>query len=305
VASYTTDGVYRWGHTVGCDTNCGLGASLVVDDVGNIYVAGNFTGSVDFDPGPGTVEKTSSGVTDIFLVAYDDAGSFRYVNVAGGGGFDGANNVALDQNDDVVVTGTFFNTIDLDPGAGTTTITSNGSSDMFLVGYEAGGDIRFGFGIGSSDGDAGTVVDVNTWGMIAVGGVFKDTVDFDPDPTNSEERTSAGSGDGYVALYDEGDIVLTRNEAELPISSSFELSVFPNPVRSQATLRLDAPLRQFVNISVYDVLGRRVKVLHSGELSAGTHVLVLETSGLAPGIYIIRCSSGEFVCSQPVTVVRW
>src|SRR5690606_22079334 len=54
------------------------------------------------------------------------------------------------------------------------------------------------------------------------------------------------------------------------------MEVHPNPVRGAAVVALTLPQPGAVAVSVYDVLGRRVAVLHEGPLGAGRHEVVLE-----------------------------
>jgi len=306
VASYTAAGAYRWGHTVGGDTNRGFGADVEVDDAGNVYVAGSLWGSADIDPGSGTTTVTSSGLTDILLVAYDNTGAFRHGMRAGGSGPDAAQDVALDSNGNVVITGTFFNTIDLDPSTGTTSVASNGISDMVLASYDPSGQFLYGLSVGGSSLDGGAVVAGGPYnGVVAVGGYFGETVDFDPDATNAAERASAGESDGFVALYDMSGIAFTRNEAGVSEeASALALSAHPNPAWNTASLRLTLSAPRPVRIAVYDALGHQITVLNDGPLGVGTHTLAMDVNGLAPGIYVVRAVSEDAVVTQRLTVVR-
>lgn len=72
----------------------------------------------------------------------------------------------------------------------------------------------------------------------------------------------------------------------------------PNPFRdgTRLALRLDRPAA--ATVAVYDVLGRRVALLHEGPLAAGRHVLAWDGTGasgqrLAAGLYVVRAVAGE------------
>ena len=80
--------------------------------------------------------------------------------------------------------------------------------------------------------------------------------------------------------------------------------VYPNPTASDATVRLDLATAQAVRVAVFDVLGRRVAVLHDGPLGAGAHRLDLDASALPIGTYFVRVEAGGMQRAQPFTVVR-
>jgi hypothetical protein len=67
-----------------------------------------------------------------------------------------------------------------------------------------------------------------------------------------------------------------------------DVRVMPNPARSRASVSvlLDAPMR--TRIGVYDVLGREVAVLVSGDLPAGRTSFDLNTGYLPAGSYVVR-----------------
>ncbi len=81
-------------------------------------------------------------------------------------------------------------------------------------------------------------------------------------------------------------------------------AAFPNPFaeRTTLTLTLDAP--QAVRAEAFDLLGRRVAVLHDGPLAAGTHPLTLDAAQLPAGLYVVRARAEGFVATRRVTVVR-
>ena len=65
------------------------GQAVATDSQGNVYSTGYFTGTVDFDPGPGTVLLSSfGGSEDVFVTKVDPAGNLVWAKVYGGAGAD-------------------------------------------------------------------------------------------------------------------------------------------------------------------------------------------------------------------------
>ncbi|OZC02185.1 sialate O-acetylesterase [Rubricoccus marinus] len=78
----------------------------------------------------------------------------------------------------------------------------------------------------------------------------------------------------------------------------------PNPTRGALRVPFSLDAAQEATVAVYDALGRRVAVLADGPLAAGAHDLTLETSSLAPGLYIVRLSATDTVLTRRFTVIR-
>ncbi len=65
-------------------------------------------------------------------------------------------------------------------------------------------------------------------------------------------------------------------------------AAYPNPFSDETTIGFELPEAQAVTLAVYDMLGRRVAVLASGEHAAGYHAVRLDGRGLAAGVYLYR-----------------
>jgi hypothetical protein len=105
-----------------------------VDTGGNVYVTGEFEGTGDFDPGPGTTPwMTSSGA---YVSKLDAAGTFVWAKRMGGVTGDVGRGIAVDAAGAVYTTGGFTGTAQFptDTGTATATLSSNrGSNDVFVV----------------------------------------------------------------------------------------------------------------------------------------------------------------------------
>ncbi len=82
------------------------------------------------------------------------------------------------------------------------------------------------------------------------------------------------------------------------------LEVWPNPTTRQATVAVAVPARSALRVEVFDVLGRRVAVLHDAEAPAGRHRLALPTAALPSGVYLVRAVVGTEAWTARLTLVR-
>ena len=87
---------------------------------------------------------------------------------------------------------------------------------------------------------------------------------------------------------------VTTAAGGLPPAAMLRADAYPNPFRDAArvTLTLDRP--QYVEVTAYDLLGRRVAVLHRGPVPAGTFALDGVGRSLPAGSYVVRVQ-GETV----------
>ena len=84
---------------------------------------------------------------------------------------------------------------------------------------------------------------------------------------------------------------------------------YPNPFRTATTVEYTLPAAQSVRLAVYDVLGRRVAVLHDGRRSAGFHQVQwhgrdAQGRPVASGAYLVRLQAESVVDTRRVVLVR-
>lgn len=78
----------------------------------------------------------------------------------------------------------------------------------------------------------------------------------------------------------------------------------PNPLTMTATLRFELDRPGPASVTLFDLLGRAVRLLADADFAAGSHALVLDARSLAPGAYLAQLRSGASVDSQLVHIVR-
>jgi hypothetical protein len=79
---------------------------------------------------------------------------------------------------------------------------------------------------------------------------------------------------------------------------------FPNPFNPTTTLRVELPQASNVEVSVYDLTGRVVMQLPARSLQAGRHSITLDASMLGSGVYVYRVSTGTWMASGKMTLVK-
>jgi hypothetical protein len=179
------------------------GAQIVkvtTDAANSVYLAGTFTGTVDFDPRKGVHNLSSRGGNDAFVCKLSTNGNFLMVSQFGGKGDDVAGGLAVDTAGNMWVGGTFSQRCNFDPN-GTFTIGNSGGADGFIVALTSAGVFRWA-GSFSGAGDD-TLRDLALDGsdnVIATGRYFG-SVDFDPSNAVSSANV-ASTQQAYVLKWD-------------------------------------------------------------------------------------------------------
>jgi len=172
------------------------GHGIAADASGNVYVTGNFGGTVDFDPGTGTSNLTAAGLSGAYITKLDVSGNFVWAQQFAGPEIEQGMALCLDDLGNVYTTGRFYGTVDFDPGAGTTMLTSNGQEDTYITKLDATGNLIWVNAYGSTSSDFIEAFHIDASRNVYTGGAFYNTVDFDPG-TGVDNFTTTG-GDAYI-----------------------------------------------------------------------------------------------------------
>jgi gliding motility-associated-like protein/uncharacterized delta-60 repeat protein len=175
---------------------------MVRDASGNIYLSGGFTGTIDFDPGPGVSNMTSAGQRDIFVVKMDAVGNFVWAFRTGGTDSESASALSVDGSGNVYVAGSYAFAFDFDPGAGVVNLGAVNSDDIFIVKLDASGNFSWAKKVGGSSTDLVGDIAISSSGDIWLTGGFRSTVDFDPG-TGISNLTAAALYDIYILRLDQ------------------------------------------------------------------------------------------------------
>lgn len=187
--------------------------AIAVDANQNVYTTGRFNALTDFDPGPGTYNLDAYDYSDMFVCRLNANGDFVWAKQVAENG-DTASiksiSIAVDLQGNVITTGTFYGTVDFDPGSGTFNLVSAGeqsdvafAQDVFISKLDSDGDFVWAGSI------AGIVNEVYSTGIAVdqddnmyISGYFFQTVDFDPGPGSFEITSAAAGVNSYVCKLD-------------------------------------------------------------------------------------------------------
>jgi hypothetical protein len=83
-----------------------------------------------------------------------------------------------------------------------------------------------------------------------------------------------------------------RSRSDQPPAEYSLSQNYPNPFNAATTIRYGLPEKSVVRIALYSALGQEVAVLVNGEHEAGYHVVRVDGSRLASGVYYCRMQAG-------------
>ena len=109
------------------------------------------------------------------------------------------------------------------------------------------------------------------------------------------------SADAAQAKYDSAFVGI------IPIGNSIanELSLsFPNPADKDVRINLSLMESNFSELSIYNLLGEKIKTIFNEKISAGSYSVLTDVSKLPSGNYFYRLTSGNFTKTLPLTVIH-
>ena len=178
--------------------------SIAIDENGDIFLAGQFSQTVDFNFGVGTSSLTSflnSG--DGFVARYSSAMNLAWVNPVASNtpAIDYLSDVKLSPDGSLYVTGLLGGTADVDPGVGQTNLV--GAIDALLVRYAKNtGALLWGFVLGGNSIDLGVALHVTEeMDIVITGSLNSSSMDVDPGPNSVLLAKTGNSSAPFIARY--------------------------------------------------------------------------------------------------------
>ncbi len=205
ISKLDPDGNFVWAKAmIGTQTNLGRGVD--VDNSGNIYTTGQFSGTADFDPSDETFELNSASSSAVYVSKLSAEGNLVWAKQFAGNGSRGLD-IAVDDETNIYTTGSFWGLQDFDPGANQALLNSEGSSDVFVSKLDGDGNYLWAKKFGGSASDLGLSIFTDASGVHTTGG-FRNEAIFDFDAEEDVTLISAGSRDIFVSkLSSAGNLI--------------------------------------------------------------------------------------------------
>ncbi|OYU94263.1 MAG: hypothetical protein CFE21_16890 [Bacteroidetes bacterium B1(2017)] len=207
IIKYNCNKVFQWVVKVGGPLfdggNYNIGG-IKVDSNGNVYASSSINGSANFISANGnTTVKTSYGQYDGFILKTNSSGIIQWINLIGStAGNDEGGGLAIDRDQNVYMTGLFFNTATCQSiGSASQTLTSFGNGDILLLKYSPTGSLIYANRGGGNLLDEGSYIAVDSSGNAYVAGNIgccgNSFVNFGANNLNN-----TGSWGGFIAKAD-------------------------------------------------------------------------------------------------------
>ena len=187
IAKYDSNGILKWTQQEG-GTGFDEAWGITVEDTGNIFITGFFENGAVF----GLDTLTSAGLYDIFIAKYNPFGTLQWIRQGGGIDDDIGYSIDADGFGNCYVTGHFSDTISF----GIDTIKSAGGFDIFILKYNAAGNLQWIFNEGGQNYEEGFGIAVDDIGNCFITGYFENGAVF-----GTDTLTSTSQNDVFTAKY--------------------------------------------------------------------------------------------------------
>jgi len=290
-------------------------SSNAIDAAGNIYVTGYSYGSSN-DPDYYTIKYNNSGVQQ-WAKRYE-----------GPDGWDEAWNIILDPAGNVYVTG---NSAGVGTGDDYCTIKYNNTgTQQWVARYTGPGT--------SNDYCNWVAPDVN--GNVYVTGIVGDgvgnpqnivTIGYNSAGVQQWVQTYNGTGNEFdsgnaLTVDNQGNVYVTggsdnpNNTDFITIRYSSTIGIqqvnneipvkyelmqnYPNPFNPATKIRFALPISSHVNLSVFDITGKKVIELVNGNLNTGIYEADFDASKLSSGVYFYRLVTNNFTATEKMVLTK-
>jgi len=252
ISKYNINGNLDWKRTVGQNGDDRV-TSCVLDNLGNLYVAGNFQNTVNFNPAGVSNNLVSVGRNDMFIAKYNSTGINEWaynisdqLDTSTAMFYTIANQIlSMDYgiNEGLLISGTHSQELEVNHSGGMTLLTPINGAGSFVMNFDENGIYNWGETIQSASNGYvhGHGIATNNNGNFYWSGHFESEVDFDLG--TGVHSVFAPFKALFLAKYSFNTVGIHENEFNL------EFSLYPNPASKNISIELEIE-NQLVNIQI-------------------------------------------------------
>ena len=168
---------------------------IAVDEGGNVYTTGHFTGNADFDPGEDRFFLLAESYS-AFIQKLDPDGNLiwakKFTEISSG------SSIAVDAEENIFVAGDFYG------------VPSKGEPEIFVIKYDKHGEMVWLEQMGGAGHDYGRALTLDADGNIFLTGIFEQTADFNISGS-AVSLTSLGKFDIFIAkMENTGEVIWVK-----------------------------------------------------------------------------------------------
>ena len=105
-------------------------------------------------------------------------------------------------------------------------------------------------------------------------------------------------------VIDTTPLSIRDSDSPLKPEGAILYQAYPNPFNASTMISFRLPSSGFVSLKIYNLLGKEITTLISGELSGGRHVQPWDASNFPSGIYFYRLQSGKYDVARKMILMR-
>jgi hypothetical protein len=269
--------------------------------------------------------------TDIWLIKINEDGDSLWSQTYGGGGDEYCKYIYQDDDGGITI-------------IANTESYGNGENDIWLIKADSNGDSLWSKTYGGiNDEFSSSIIDIGGSGYLIVGQTLSTgngssdlwLIQIDENGDSLWSKTYGGEGwdypyhaektsdngciivGGYDSDNDSPDIwslkiapITINNINQMDFPKEYVLNQnYPNPFNPITTLRYDLPENSYVNVTVYDILGREVRTLVKTTQDAGYRSVIWDATNdygkpVSAGVYLYQIQAGGFVQTKKMVLLK-
>lgn len=284
IAKYTDTGTNTW-VSKGGGTGNDNAYSLGIDQTDNYYITGDIGNNATF----GTFSVTDNGYGNAVIAKYNSSGVCQWAKAGGSSTTDAAYDIYTFPNGGSYIIGYFSGAASFSGQ----NISTTGFYDVFIVKYDASGNVAFATSLGGSNYDVGKSIVGDPAGFFFVAGDYSISMSVG----STTLTCPAGTWNTFLAKLNGGTVGL--NEIT---TGSLTFSCYPNPASEWIGFHIPELAFKNVTTQIFDQDGKLIQTDKPAPDARGEVQLFL--NGLRKGNYYIRVTHDQKTFKGGFTVAN-